>query len=272
MEINDTEIKRELDRANRNILIAGIILFVLGILTLLIYIGLLFTAIAIYLLYLYWERNSDVTKYPAVKDLFGMNNPHYIKLLDTELKNSKNNSGTYFTESFIIKKKAFGLDWVHYSEVVWVYKKVTKHYVNFVPTGSTYEICVCSNSRIPEFILNCSGDETKADNIIKLIFQVAPFAIYGYSNELKQLWSKNRIAFIDAVKKRREQFLAHPSSKIVKWTSTLPEFSMNVTDESVPLVIQKTEEAETAKTPVRFKTSRSGQTKKRKPKKKLAYA
>ena len=244
MEINGTEIKRELDWANRNLLIAGIILFILGILTLLIYIGLLFMAIAIYLLYLYWERNSDTAKYPSVKQLLSMNNSNYIRLLDTELKNSKNNSGIYFTESFIIKKRAFGLDWVHFSEVVWVYKKVTRHSVNFVPTGSTYEVCVCTDSRTPGFTLNCSGDEAKADNIIKLIFQVAPFAIYGYSNELKQLWTKNKAGFIAAVKKRREQFLAHPSSKIVKWTSTLPEFSANVSNESVPLAIKKAEESE----------------------------
>lgn len=225
IDINDTEIKKELDRGNKNLLIAGIIIFVFGVLTLIIYIGVIFILIAVYLFYLYWERSTDINKYPVIKRMPKENKDVYIKLLDNELKDIKDKSGTSLTDSFIIVKSTFGLKWVHYSQVVWVYQKVTRHSVNFVPTGTSRAICICNTGSMPEILLPVN-DENRATDMIKFFMKTVPFAVFGYFPATKNLWNKDRKTFVDNIKKRENAFINNSVALAsVKWVRKLKDYS-----------------------------------------------
>lgn len=223
VDINDTEIKKELDRGNRNLLITGIILFALGILALIIYIGVIFIAIGVYVLYLYWERSTDINKNPVIKKIPDEDKNIYIKLLDDELKSIKDKSGTCFTDSFIIVKSTFGIKWIHYSKIAWVYQRVTKHSVNFIPTGTTRAICICGSNTV--LTVDYGNDENKVTETMKFLTTIAPFAVFGYSKDTLNYWNKNGYDFLTKVNQRERIFFDNPAASSVKWVKKIKDIS-----------------------------------------------
>lgn len=108
--------------------------------------------------------------------------------------------------SWIIKSGTFSVDVQHVEEIVWMYKKVTKHSVNFIPTGKTYEV-VLHNSQGKTVTLSGSFmREKKVDFILENIYQRVPWIITGFDDDLVKNWNSNAAAFIQAVRERRSQY------------------------------------------------------------------
>src|SRR5206468_2968555 len=79
-------------------------------------------------------------------------------------------------------------------DVLWAYKKITKHSVNFIPTGKTYEAiiqCYGGNATIP-------GKEKNVHELLEYVQQRAPWAIYGYSDDLSATFTKRQQDFANS--------------------------------------------------------------------------
>jgi uncharacterized protein DUF6709 len=115
------------------------------------------------------------------------------------------------TSSWLLWPAAYSLNVRRVDELVWVYKKVTKHYTNFIPTGKTYAAIVCARTGVPLEIPTLRG-EKETDRILSEIVNRAPWVIAGFSQDLQKAWKTNASAIFEAVDARRAQFQSQPSA------------------------------------------------------------
>jgi hypothetical protein len=103
---------------------------------------------------------------------------------------------------------------MHLAEVVWVYKKTTSHSVNFIPTGKSRGLVVADRSgRKTELdIGRGKSKEDKVANFVKALAGRIPWAIFGYSDEIKGLYDKKHAEFLAVVEQRYAEFSANSSA------------------------------------------------------------
>jgi hypothetical protein len=113
-----------------------------------------------------------------------------------------NYKGLRLTQSWLIRKRLFST-WVSpLNDMVWAYKKVTRHSVNFIPTGKSYAAIIVGGHR------QRIEHNLRQKNVDALLTQLAtrvPWAVYGFNTDLDNLWKKDPGSFIAAVDARREK-------------------------------------------------------------------
>jgi hypothetical protein len=85
-------------------------------------------------------------------------------------------------------------------EVIWAYKKRTKHSVNFIPTGSSYSL-VLRDARGK--LLELSNSEKYVDGYLASLAEQTPWVIFGYDRKLEKLYKKQLQSFVQTVSDRR---------------------------------------------------------------------
>ena len=220
-------LEQEVSRCNRNFFIVNTCLtllaswiiswffFDLGILgkTMLVVILLAFPGYNYYKLY---RRLEDYSNHPDYKSLFRLGKPSEVsEYIEKDLSKNllfpeKSDYGFYknnklrITPNWIVIRGFFHFYVIHVTELIWVYIKQTKHSVNFIPTGSTYGVIFNSSNmrnmevEIKEEMLE-GKREGKKDSIIEIVHSIAPWAIYGFSEEIRVIWDKNPGALIQEV-------------------------------------------------------------------------
>jgi hypothetical protein len=109
---------------------------------------------------------------------------------------------------FLARTSFFSFNLYRMQDVLWAHKKITKHSVNFIPTGKSYEAIVyCYGGAA-----TIGGNEKKVNEILNFVQQRAPWAIHGYSAELAALFNKNRASFVNSVEQRRQEWAAKSAS------------------------------------------------------------
>ncbi len=111
--------------------------------------------------------------------------------------------GPLVTRSWLLRPSVFGLQVVPLDDVVWVYRKVTKHSTNGVPTRTTHAAVI---NRRDGRSLEIGGTESAAGEVLQRILGSAPWILAGFDNELAGLWASRRDVVLDIVDKRRQQF------------------------------------------------------------------
>jgi hypothetical protein len=109
------------------------------------------------------------------------------------------------TRSWLLRPNPWGLDIRRLEDLAWEYKKVTKHSVNFIPTGKTYSVMIWDKEG-KSLEISCKELETQA--IIAGVQRRVPWVVAGYSKDAQQLWRKQRAQFLQTVEKRRSAYLA----------------------------------------------------------------
>lgn len=106
------------------------------------------------------------------------------------------------TDYWMLTVNSWDVEALYLPTVAWFYKQVTEHKKYGVTTDITYAFNLwttdgklVSKSGVPEYEVN---------RLIDLISERAPAAICGYSDEAKELWEKDRLAFLKAIEHRRE--------------------------------------------------------------------
>jgi len=89
---------------------------------------------------------------------------------------------------------------MHRDEIIWAYKKRTKHSVNFIPTGSSYSL-VLRDARGK--LLELSNSEQMVDGYLASLGQQTPWVIFGYDRKLDKLYKKELQSFAQTVSGRR---------------------------------------------------------------------
>jgi hypothetical protein len=154
------------------------------------------------------DKFGNLEKSSMMKSLANYGAPREVAAaIDREVLSAHEKVGPVrLLPSWIIKSGTFSVDFQHVEEIVWMYKKVTKHSVNFIPTGKTYEV-VLYNSQGKTITLSGSFmREKKVDFILDSIYQRVPWIITGYDNDLVKTWNSNSAAFVQAVRERRNSY------------------------------------------------------------------
>ncbi len=104
------------------------------------------------------------------------------------------------TPSWVFRPTTYGLQALQLEDLVWFYQKVTTHRTNGVPTGKTYSTVLYDRAG-RTFEMNSS--EKQVTEILNILYDKAPWAISGYSDDLQKMWKKERTSLIAAVDERR---------------------------------------------------------------------
>jgi hypothetical protein len=155
-----------------------------------------------------WKHLKDPSSHPVYQRVQGWGDPVGLAVaVEGEARSPlfKGRKGWSVTDRFLVRSSFFTFDLLRVSDLLWAYKKVTKHSVNFIPTGKTYEsvlYCYGGNATI-------QSKEKTTDAILEFLSRRAPWAVFGYSKELEGTFRKNREAFYDAVEQRRREVAQH---------------------------------------------------------------
>jgi hypothetical protein len=109
------------------------------------------------------------------------------------------------TPHWIINKTLFNTWTSPIADVAWIYKTVTRHRTNGIPTGKTYSLVISGRHKQA---VTMRGKEKKVDALMAEFMQRTPWAIFGYSPDLVAAWKKNHAGFVAAVDERKQKLAA----------------------------------------------------------------
>jgi hypothetical protein len=155
-----------------------------------------------------WRYRRDVSSHPLVKRVAAWGDPLGIALEARREADSPRykGGGWLVADKYLIRSTFFVFDVLRISDLLWAYKKVTKHTVYFIPTGKTYACILACYGGSAEI----TGKEAAADAILRFAGERSPWAIFGFSEELKRLFSKSTREFCAAVEQRKRESAGRP--------------------------------------------------------------
>jgi len=128
-----------------------------------------------------------------------------VEEVENQVREGGHKIGSFiFTPNYLIDTTHVAVE--RYSELVWIYKKQTRHSVNFIPTGSTYEVVIHSNDGAQRMT---AGSLKVVDQVLGTLAQNCPWIVTGYSAQLVDLWNRSRGDFVAEVEAR---FQAHQAT------------------------------------------------------------
>ncbi len=152
-----------------------------------------------------WRAWRDPERHPLAKRVAAWGDPIAVAVeAEREFDNPllKGGAGWRFGGKYLVQSRFFTFNVLRFRDVLWGYKKITKHSVNFIPTGKTYEAivnCYGGTATIP-------GKDKKVDTLLEFVEQRAPWAIFGFSDELAATFNKHQQDFASGVEQRRQQW------------------------------------------------------------------
>ena len=164
--------------------------------------------LAAYNLFKASRRSADSSHHPIVKSLEKFGEPEQVAAaIDAECSSPTcTRMGTLtITDSWLMQQGTYGLQLRRMDDVIWLYRQVTQHRTNGVPTGKTHSAQIRDrNGQIMAVQLK----EQQVVELLQRLSQRVPWAITGFDKTMEQTWTKDRAAMIAAVDQRREQFMA----------------------------------------------------------------
>jgi hypothetical protein len=156
-------------------------------------------------------RTSDRAAHPILKKLRAYGEPEMLSVeIENEITQAPSTIGAALvTRSWIFVPSLFALKMARLPDVVWIYKKVTKHSYNFIPTGKTYSALVWSRSGES---IEIALKEKKTEELLQAIAARIPWVVAGFSNDIQALWNNNRTALIQALDERKAKLAGAQSS------------------------------------------------------------
>ena len=109
----------------------------------------------------------------------------------------------FLTASWLVVPTVFRTDFVHLIYILWVYKRRTKHSVNFIPIGTTFTAVIITRFGRK---IEIHSTELGVNRILEALYQRVPWIQIGYSDELEKIFRKNPQELIAYVDNRREEY------------------------------------------------------------------
>jgi hypothetical protein len=175
-------------------------------------IGLPLLALALWNCLKGMRRISEIQISPVWKHLAVYGNAEQLsQQIEAELQPAmiRKYGNLQIAQQWMVRRKTFST-WVSpIGDLVWVYKKVTKHSVNFIPTGKTYSVIIVGRhrQRIEEQMKENAVNEMLADLAARV-----PWILFGFTQDLDKAWRKDPAGVIAAVDSRYQQMKAQPAS------------------------------------------------------------
>lgn len=144
-------------------------------------------------------RLANVEETPEIKALASQGTPLVVaQRIQTEIETASstltiNRVGSItITKSWLIRKRFLGLDLIALSDLVWAFKRTTQFYSQFfawfTPGRRSYTIVL--HSTISDIDFGCFDQQ--ADEILAELAARAPNVLIGWSNDLDNLWRRDR--------------------------------------------------------------------------------
>lgn len=155
-----------------------------------------------------WEQTSDISKYPLVQKVEGWSNSIEVAALsEQQMSNGRlYGKGPFFlTNDFVIVKSFFRFELFLWNDLVWAYEKVTTRKLYFVlPISRSSEaVLVFYGGRV-----TLPGRKKRITELLKFASSRAPWAIFGHTSEIEEMFQKNGNEFSEIVETRRSQLTA----------------------------------------------------------------
>ncbi len=149
-------------------------------------------------------EKSSVMKYLAIHG-----SPMTVaNSIDAEMAGNHEKMGpVHISPNWIVLSSAFAIEVQNLEDIVWGYEKVTKHSVNFIPTGKTYQVILHNMQGKQMSLTGRFMNDERAFKLLVKIQERVPWFISGYSDELSGLWSKDKNSFIESVMARKKSFI-----------------------------------------------------------------
>ncbi len=157
-----------------------------------------------------FRRQSEIQSTPIWRHLSAYGEVQQLSLqIEAEQRpDDLNFGGLRVTRSWLIKRSSFST-WVSpIDDLAWVYKKVTKHSVNFIPTGKTYSVVLVGRHRQR---VEAQMKEAAVNALLQHLAARVPWAIYGYDKNVAAAWQKDPAGFVAVIDSRRQKSSAFAS-------------------------------------------------------------
>jgi hypothetical protein len=116
--------------------------------------------------------------------------------------------GMCVTKGYVIENRPFSFNVLRFEDLIWAYKRVTQHRVNFIPTGKSYNAVMVFYGGSAAI----AGGQKKVDGLLEAAAQKAPWATVGFSKELERAFKSDTDKFCGAVEMRRKELQQRASS------------------------------------------------------------
>jgi hypothetical protein len=164
-------------------------------------VGLLFFARPV------WLRLKDLSRHPAFQRIKSWGEIQSTSMeAENEFKTSVRYqaAGIRLADRFAFKGSFFTFDIFRFQDLWWAYKLVTQRRVNFIPVGKTYAAVLVFNGGTVQI----PGNQAKVDEMLQYAAARAPWAIFGFSDQLKAHLKKNPAEFYAQIEARRQKLNA----------------------------------------------------------------
>jgi hypothetical protein len=167
----------------------------------LVLVGLLFFARPV------WLRLKDLSRHPVFQRIKTWGEIQSTSMeAENEFKTSirYKATGIRLTDRFAFKNSFFTFNMFRFYDLWWAYKLVTQRRVNFIPVGKTYTAVLVFNGGS----VNVPGNQAKVDEMLQFLATKAPWAIFGFSDQLKAHLKQNPADFYAQIEARRQKLNA----------------------------------------------------------------
>lgn len=167
-----------------------------------------------------WRYLQDASSHPLVRRVASWGDPTGIALdAKREADSPRYKGGGWLvTDKYLIQRTAFTFDVLRLSDLLWAYKRVTRDSVNFIPTGKTYVGVLACYGGTAEV----RGRETKVDAVLTFAAERAPWAAFGFSEELSKLFRHKTQEFCSAVEQKRRESRVRRACPTCRRLSSVP--------------------------------------------------
>src|SRR5262249_55006975 len=151
------------------------------------------------------RRSSEPQSAPVWKSLSAFGNAEQLSQqieADVQPGGVRTYGNLQIGSQWMVRRRTFST-WVSpVGDLVWIYKKVTKHSINFIPTGKTYSVILTGRHR------QRTEEQMKEKAVNELLADLGsrvPWAIFGFDQKLEQAWRKDPLGVVAAVDTRYQQ-------------------------------------------------------------------
>ena len=156
------------------------------------------------------RRIANPKLHPAYAQLAHIGNVQELEAqIDAQITGQVKRLGRCrFTRDWILQITAFGFSLMRIEDIVWLHKKVVRHYHNGIPTGKTYAAILHDRhgGRI-----EIPAREGNVDQLLVAMSQRAPWAFVGFLSQTQKAWKSDRTALIFASDERRRMMALPPA-------------------------------------------------------------
>jgi hypothetical protein len=148
------------------------------------------------------RRSESPERHPLCKRLLQYG-PLYtvVPEIDADMAGGTSKLGNAtFSPRWVIYSYGLQLSVMKRDEIVWIYKKRTKHSVNFIPTGTTYAL-ILRDSRAG--LLEVTAKQPSVDSYLASFANQTPWVIFGYDPKVEKFYKKELQAFVRKVSDRK---------------------------------------------------------------------